>query len=159
GTCPPAGAGAGRRLSAVPPVIDDQPKRESFGAGMRQAQHQIGDIEITPGESGAGEIRAVAAITVSANRSRTSPAAQSRPRLSTLDALVLALQMAEAYLTHSRSLTGAQRRAGWVRRIDLRAGTAPQEDLGEVPLRARLLHTIEQEGGRAVSAFDCRVGT
>jgi hypothetical protein len=59
----PVGAGAGRRLSAAPPAGDDLPGQESFGAGMRLAQHQVGDIEITPGEDGAGEIRAVAAIT------------------------------------------------------------------------------------------------
>jgi len=141
----------------VPPAGDALLRQESFGAAMRRAQHQVGDIEIKPGEDGAGEIHAVATITFP-KWSGTS-LAEARPHLSTLDALVLGLQLAESYLVHSRSLTGAQRRAGWVRRIDLRAGTAPQEDLGEVPLRARLLHTIEQEGGRAVSAFDCRVGT
>jgi hypothetical protein len=55
-------------------------------------------------------------------------------------------------------LSGAQRRAGWVRRIDLRAGAAPQEDLGEVPIRASHLETVEQQGGGVVSAFECRVG-
>jgi hypothetical protein len=156
----PALAGAGRLPSAARPAIDDQPRQESsFGAGMRRAQHRIGDIEITPGEGGAGHIRAVAAITFPARRSRRSPARQSRPHLSTLDALVLALQAAEAYLTHSRSLTGAQRRASWVRRIDLRAGASPLEELGDVPLQATHRHTVQQEGGCAVSAFDCRVGT
>ena len=31
--------------------------------------------------------------------------------------------------SHSLSLTGAARRAMWVRLVNLRAGTAPQEDL------------------------------
>lgn len=166
-----AGAGSGGRPSVGQLTIDDLPRQESsFGAGMRRVRHQIRDIEITPGEgdAAAGEIRAVAAVTFPAERSRRSPVAQSRPfaqsrpRPSTLDAVVLGLQVAESYLTHSRSLTAAQRRAGWVRRIDLRAGAAPQQvqqDLGEVRLRARHLLMTEPQRGCAVSAFDCRVGT
>jgi hypothetical protein len=122
---------------------------------FRRAQHRVRDVAVSPGDGGAGHISAVATVEYPLAEHGLE---QSRPHVSTSDALVIGLQLAEAYLTHTLSLTGAHRRAMWVRRIVMRAGAAPLEDLRGIAVHATHLDTAELPAGGCASNFDCRVG-
>ena len=132
-----------------------EPAGPSLGEVFRRVEHRVRDVEVSPGEAGAGHISAVAAVDYPLE---VSAGAQSRPHVSTFDALVIGLQLAEAYLTHSLSLTGPHRRAMWVQRIVMRAGAAPQEDLRNIPVHATLVDTSNLPEGGCASTFDCRIG-
>jgi len=74
------------------------------------------------------------------------------PHLSTVDSLVLGVQLAEAYLAHALGLDAGARRSARLRRVRLQAGTTPQEDLSAVELRAELRGTepLPQAPGRSL---------
>ncbi len=80
-----------------------------------------------------------------------------RPHLSTVDALVLAVQLAELHLAVGNGLTAAERSAAVLRRAVLRAGGAPQEDLLDIPLSAQLARH-EPSGSGELSVYRCAVG-
>ncbi|WP_027346166.1 AvrD family protein [Hamadaea tsunoensis] len=83
----------------------------------------------------------------------TKDGVDQRPHLSTIDALVLAVQLAEVHLALGQGLTPAERSAAVLRKAVIRAGGAPQEDLGGIELSARLVQRQD-----AYSGYDCSVG-
>jgi hypothetical protein len=90
-----------------------------------------------------GELRATARVGVPAEWSRKGGVSQ-RPHLSTIDAVVLAVELAQAQLTAHRRLGADALRAVWVRRIVVRAGTSPlEEGLDGVPVACTTLGVEE----------------
>jgi len=130
-----------------------------FGAGFRRITHRLAELEIDHLD-GHGRIRAQAGLSYPDDWS-TKSTGSMRPHLSSIDGLVIAVQLAEAYLVHTYGLGLEQRRRMWLRAFDMRVAS-PQEDLARFAVQAI-------DGGCAgaapgsrcdyVSTFQCLVGT
>jgi hypothetical protein len=118
-----------------------------FGEGFKRVGHRLTGIEVRR-----ADVRAVAAVTYPADWSRKA-AGSPPPHLSTVDALVLAVQLAEIHLTHTYGLGLEQRRGMWLRSFEMRASATPQEDLHEFGVRAVL---VRRHG--SVSTYECAIG-
>ncbi|RZS44443.1 avirulence D protein (AvrD) [Herbihabitans rhizosphaerae] len=138
------------RLNSVDDYLGPAETR-FFGNGYRRAEYDVGDIAV----DGAG-VRSTVGVRYPVDWSRKA-AGDLRPHLSTVDMLVLGVQLCEVHLAAAGLDADARRRA-WLRKITLRAGTRPQEELdglhGAATLRER--HTARDE---AVSVYDCAIGT
>ncbi|MEV6752755.1 AvrD family protein [Streptomyces sp. NPDC051214] len=144
-----------------------------FGSGYKRVTQGLKDIT-TDGSADPGAlVTARGTLTYPRDWSRKSGAGELRPHLSSIDALVLAANLAETHLGRAFGLGAAERRRIWLRSADVRAGSAPHEDLADFPVRGRLV-AVEGptgEGGSTgeegptgeratlASTFDCRVGS
>lgn len=144
------------------PTIDDYlgPSEDRFfGAGYRRVNYRIGQVEVAGAQSDAG-VRSTVSVDYPRHWSTKAQRVDLRPHLSTVDTLVLAAQLSEIYLAHTFGLDEQQRRQSWLRKVTLRAGGAPQEELTDMPMSATLRRSAvsEQDAGLTVSLFDCQVG-
>ena len=131
-----------------------------FSRGYQRAQYDVRTVQVDPALEEGLRVTASADIHYPADWSRKRTDVDLRPHLSTVDALVLGVQMAEAHLAHAHGLDGAGRRAARLRKVVLRAGDAPQEELADVPLSASLVRSrpdADAEGGHR-SLYDSTVG-
>ncbi|MEV0522392.1 AvrD family protein [Streptomyces sp. NPDC050439] len=131
-----------------------------FGSGYKRVTQGLKDIT-TDGSADPGAlITARGTLTYPRDWSRKSGAGELRPHLSSIDALVLAANLAETHLGRAFGLGAAERRRIWLRSADVRAGSAPHEDLADFPVRGRLVAVDGPTGEDATlaSTFDCRVG-
>ena len=130
-----------------------------FSRGYQRARYDVGDVTVDRGR------RAVAAranVAYPADWSRKQEQTDLRPHLSTIDALVLGVQCAEVELIHAHLLDRDRRRSSRLRKVTLRAGTAPQEELQDITISATWLDSRPQRSGdgwRQVSRHECRVGS
>jgi hypothetical protein len=131
-----------------------------FGQGFRRVGHNITDVLIEPAVTG-GTISAKADVLYPIDWSTKTVTDAPRPHLSTVDALVIAVQLAEAHLAHTHGLDVEQRRRMWLRAFAMRAGTSPQEELTAIPASGSLLSTSPSLDGprELVSQFQFRIGT
>ncbi|WP_207400869.1 AvrD family protein [Actinomadura roseirufa] len=118
-----------------------------FSHGYRRVRYDVRDLAVSP-----GGVTGTASLAYPGDWSKKG-SGDLRPHLSTVDSLVLAVQLAEAHLAHAGGLDAGARRAARLRRVALRAGTSPQEDLDAVPLKAAYCGSA---GG--VSVFECSSG-
>lgn len=144
------------------PSIDDclgPSATRFFGEGFRRVGVRLYGVAVRPAPAGGG-VTATAEVRYPAGWSVRDAHDAPRPHLSTIDTLVIAVQAAEAYLTHSFGLQEADRRRMWVRVYTMRAGTKPQEDLAAVPVHGTALHTVPVLGGlgQAVTSFEISIG-
>ncbi|POX64077.1 hypothetical protein C3492_06715 [Streptomyces sp. Ru62] len=153
--------GTGRQLSLT--SIDDYlgpSETRFFSRGYQRAGYRVRDVVVTPADAPDAGARATVDVTYPADWSRKKDGTDLRPHLSTVDALVLGVQLAELHLAHGYGLDGAARTRMRLRKVVLRAGGAPQEELTDIPLAARLVRTEELPGpsARHLSVHDCTVG-
>ncbi len=128
-----------------------------FGAGFRQVNHGIHDIQVDIGASTAS-----AAIDVqypkewSKKRSR-----QLEPHLSTLDTMTVAAGLTEIYLRHAYSLADGEVARCWIRRAVMRASAAPTTGLTRVPASVTLRRSEPSEASLCghLSHFTCMIGS
>ncbi|GAB2715151.1 AvrD family protein [Streptomyces bullii] len=132
-----------------------------FSRGYQRAEYRVADVVVTPAEAPDAGVRATVDVGYPADWSRKKDGTDLRPHLSTVDALVLGAQLAELHLAHGYGLDGPARTRMRLRKVVLRAGGAPQEDLTGIPLAARLVRTEELPGrpARFLSVHDCTVGS
>ncbi|MGW5731772.1 MULTISPECIES: AvrD family protein [Streptomyces] len=131
-----------------------------FGSGYKRVTQALTDIT-TDGSAAPGAlVTARGTLTYPRDWSRKSGAGELRPHLSSIDALVLAANLAETHLGRAFGLGAAARRRIWLRSADVRAGSAPHEDLEDFPVRGTLVAVEGPSGAHATlaSTFDCRVG-
>ncbi|MFD7169269.1 AvrD family protein [Streptomyces violascens] len=131
-----------------------------FARGFQRATHQVYDIVASAADAAEPGVRATADLSYPADWSTKQDDTDLRPHLATTDALILGVQLAEIHLTHAYGLTPAERGASRLRKVVMRAGTQPLEDLDGVVLAAALRSTAELCDGadEFVSVFDCSVG-
>ena len=152
------------------PTIDDLlgPAGDRyFGAGYRRTVHRLTDLRIEPRPGGGGDVSATAKVEYPPGWSCKSGATAAQPHLSSVDGLLFAVELAEAFLTHTLGLDGQARRLSWLRLADLRAGSAPLGDLGRFRVTASASPTGVADGGpalpgglpAAITAFDCAIGS
>ncbi|MGY6021721.1 AvrD family protein [Streptomyces spinosirectus] len=132
-----------------------------FGSGYKRVVQDLKDITTDGSDQPGALATARGTLTYPRDWSRKSGARELRPHLSSIDALVLAVTLAEVHLGRAFALTTAQQRRTWLRQADVRAGSTPHEDLSDFPVEGRLVAREEAElGGAAATSttFDCRVG-
>jgi hypothetical protein len=130
-----------------------------FSRGFRRSEHEVSEVLLTPGPEPAAAARALATVRYPPDWSTKAIGTDLRPHLSTVDVLILGAQLAEAHLAYTYALDGPARAAMWLRRVNLRAGSAPQEDLIGLACSAELRRTTSAlEGDTLVSVYDCSVG-
>lgn len=134
------------------------PSERYFGEGYRRVERRLEDIEPVDGADGRVE-RLDAAASVSYPVDWSSKRGSNlRPHLSTVDALLLSVDMAHAYLL-ACGLAEDAVPALWLHSARMRSGTAPLEELARFPVSARPDPTVTGSilGSRLVG-FTCTVG-
>lgn len=129
-----------------------------FAEGFKRVAHALTDLEIRPSD-GRGTIRAFAELTYPENWSQKATG-RLRPHLSSVDALILSVELADAYLTHAYGLRPEQRQRMWLRSFDMRAA-ASQGDLDRFDVVAVATDCAVRDGLHAdeTTAFECHIGT
>jgi hypothetical protein len=130
-----------------------------FSRGYQRAEYRVRDIVVNPSQAPEPGVRAQVDVGYPEDWSKKDDIDQ-RPHLSTVDALVLGVQLAELHLAHGYGLTGPDRARARLRKAVLRAGGEPQEDLAGIPLSARLVKSEDATGApsRVLSVYSCTVG-
>jgi len=143
--------------------IDDclGPSRQRFfGGGFKRVLHDVRDVGISADDDGRGVLRARASLSYPADWSTKANDTSLRPHLSTVDALLLAIQLTEVYLTHAGDFELEQRRRMWLRSFTMRAGATPTENLGDFPIEA--MHVDREPAPFTlcgeISTFACVIG-
>jgi hypothetical protein len=130
-----------------------------FGAGFRHVVHRVTDVMVDP-RPGVGTVSAAAAVDYPADWSVKTTDCPLRPHVSTVDALIIAVQVAEAYLTQAHGLDRAARARMWLAGFEMKAGASAQERLSDVEVRGRRRpFGVAATGRDIVSRLDIRVGT
>ena len=131
-----------------------------FSRGYQRAEYKVRDVVVTPVEAPDAGVRAAVDVGYPADWSRKKDGTDLRPHLSTVDALVLGVQLADLHLAHGYGLNDETRRRMRLRKVVLRAGGAPQEELKGIPLAARMVKTEALPGlpARFLTTHDCTVG-
>ena len=126
-----------------------------FGTGYRRVSHRFHDERAE--ETAA--LTARCSIDCPSDWSRKGSFDQ-RPHLSTIDVLVIAAQFAELLLLRTFALTDEDRARMWVRKVLIRAGSAPVEDsLDDLPVTAKIRQTQSDEGSDAVTGVSVSVAS
>jgi len=130
-----------------------------FSRGYQRARYGVRDITVAVDEQGGG-VTAEADVHYPADWSTKKKAGDLRPHLSTVDALVLGVQLAEIHLGAANCLDAADRRETTLRKVVIRSGNAPQEDLRGIRLAAAHVRSTPVDGtaGRVRSVYDTTVG-
>ncbi|GGS37343.1 AvrD family protein [Actinokineospora fastidiosa] len=138
--------------ATVDDYLGDGAKR-FFSAGYRRVDYAFGPVTVSVRAADDATVATTVGLAYPVDWSKKTASADLRPHLSTIDAILLGVQLAELCLVSAFRPDPAAHRAMWVRRIKIRAGRAPEEDLGELPLGARLRGTSD-----GVSVVDGQVG-
>jgi hypothetical protein len=138
-----------------------------FASGFRRAEYDVTGIAVHgpgnpgPGSPGPGSTARIG-IGYPSNWSTKAERTDLRPHLSTIDLLVLSVQLAEMHLMRTHGLDAGQRRVSWLRKVSLRAGKVPQENLRHMEASAVPAGPgpvpFPDADGMWVSAYDCAVG-
>jgi hypothetical protein len=131
-----------------------------FGSGYKRVGQALCDLECHGSMAPGAGVRALGSLSYPPDWSRKAAGRELRPHLSSIDALVLAVSLAEAHLAAAGRLDEDQLRRAWLCRVQVRAGARPHEQLDGFPVTARLLRSWPN--GRAdtpvSSEYDCRIG-
>jgi len=125
-----------------------------FGEGFKRVDHALTGLRV------AGRtIAAEATLSYPDDWSRKS-SGTLRPHLSSVDGLVIAGELADAWLTHTFGLSLDQRRRAWLRAFEMRVA-APTEELASFGVVASHDDCVPALGARCdfVSTFRCHIGT
>ncbi|WP_086662132.1 AvrD family protein [Lentzea kentuckyensis] len=146
------------RFATVEEYLGDRETR-FFGEGYKRATYRLSGIESADGEGGP-VVSATAAVGYPADWSRKGTIDQL-PHLSTIDVLLLGVQLAEIWLARHAGLGEQARRSAWIREAHIKAGSSPvEEELTGFAVTAARSRVAEQaEPGRVVSTLDCQVGS
>lgn len=137
--------------------IDDQlgPRADRyFGVGFKRVSHRITNAVLDPGDN---SITAHARLQYPPDWSSKTTVGSRTPHVSSLDVAALAVQLADLYFTATFGLTDEQRRGLTIRRLTIKAGRTPQEQLADVSMSAQRVVT-KNDDDAAVTRFTGHVG-
>ncbi|GAQ50911.1 AvrD family protein [Streptomyces acidiscabies] len=130
-----------------------------FGSGFRRVRQRLTAIALTGGPE---STRATATASVGYPGDWSAKGTGGLvPHLSTIDALVLAARTAELLLTHAYGLDAGARSRMWLRRVVIRAGDRPQEDLARLPVHGtvRPAESVAVADGLRTSVVGVTIGS
>ena len=146
---------------AVRETVDDHlgpGANRFFSAGYRRVGYTFGPVVADVRSEHDARVTTHVGLTYPADWSTKLAGTDLRPHLSTIDAILLGVQLAELCVVRTFRLDAEAHRALWIRRVRIRAGQRPEEDLSELPLEGRLAGTGTGTVLPVVSLVDCRVG-
>nr|WP_246313126.1 AvrD family protein [Leifsonia shinshuensis] len=131
-----------------------------FGEGFRRVHHAIRDVHTAMGVEGVFGVQGSAALKYPEDWSTKPGKSELRPHLSTIDAFLVSVELIDLLLVQQFGLDSAGRADAWISAVDFRSGTAPLEDLRDVPVAAGVLRTVPGSGwaGGYVSTVESTVG-
>jgi hypothetical protein len=112
-----------------------------FGAGYRRVDYRYGDVVAEAFDDVAGKLETTVGLSYPADWSKKTEGVTLRPHLSTVDGLILAIELSEACLAHACRLSPGQRSRLWVSGVRIKAGAEPNEELGTLDATTRILAT------------------
>lgn len=144
------------RYSSIDDLLGDRQTR-FFGAGYRRIRRRVTAVRLSTRESA---IEASAEIEYPSAWS-TKTSRELQPHLSSIDALSIASQLAEAYLRVVYGLEGRAADELKIARSVLKPGPTPTTDLANVAARCVFADAlgVDAVSGRQRSLFNARVGT
>ncbi|QZZ31660.1 hypothetical protein A7X85_40465 [Streptomyces sp. ST1015] len=130
-----------------------------FASGFLRVRQRLTAIALTGGPEST-RAAATASVTYPADWSAKG-AGGLVPHLSSIDALVLAARTAELLLTHAYGLDAGARSRMWLRRVVIRTGGRPQEDLARLRVRGtvRPAESVAVADGLRTSAVGVTIGS
>jgi hypothetical protein len=131
-----------------------------FATGYRRVCHQVLDVRTTCGDCEIPGAEATVTVEYPHDWSKKTEAMDILPHLSSVDMMVLGAQLCEAHLSHAYGLDAEARRRMRLKRVTLRAGTTPQEDLVALKASATLRKTnvLPEDDSRFLSVYRCKIG-
>jgi Pseudomonas avirulence D protein (AvrD) len=131
-----------------------------LGDGHRGVDQHLYDVRLGADEFGEHGVRAKASVRYPARWSVKDNPIELGPHLSTVDAAILAVNLAECHLVHARGLSPEQRRRAWTRSLELRAGDQPLLDLDEFAVEGRVIESRADPLSLCgqVTTLECRIG-
>lgn len=131
-----------------------------FATGYRRVRHQVSDVRTTPSDAERPGAEATISVEYPRDWSKKTDSMDILPHLSSVDLIVLGAQLCEAHLSHAYDLEAQARRQLRLRKVTLRAGTTPQEDLVGLTASVTLRKTcvIPANDNRFLSVYRCKIG-
>ncbi|PKE29916.1 hypothetical protein CWS43_14315 [Rahnella sp. AA] len=148
-----------KKFSSVDEILGPSENR-FFSSGYRCSEHKVSNLTFPePGENNCC-LEATVSFFYPSNWSVKNAGMDVTPHLSTIDMLVLAMQMVETHLSFHFGLSMDDLDTNHVNEIAIHAGTKPQEDLNDIPVSLVLRRSVEKtdDSSRKVSTYECRVG-
>lgn len=138
-----------------------------FGSGYTRVGQELRQLCVNRSAAPGSLITGRASLRYPDDWSRKAAGRELRPHLSSIDALVFAVSLAEVHVNVARDLTSSQQRRTWVRSVRIRAGSGPHEELDDFPVRAQLRVTVgagpelfaDAVNGLLTSEYHCQIGT
>lgn len=129
-----------------------------FGNGFRAVEYIRGPLTVRDDADHCTTVDSVVGVQYPGDWSVKKPTTGLKPHFSTLDGLILGAELAEASLASAEDptrLSGAR-----IRRVQIRAGGQPQEDLGHISATAVRRATAPSStiGDPTSSTVDCKLG-
>jgi hypothetical protein len=131
-----------------------------FGSGYRKVSHHLRFLGCETTVPGSWHASGTADVCYPGDWSRKSGASELRPHLSSIDAVALAVRLAEQGLAQALSLDQEQRRRMWLRSVTFRAAAEPLMSLADFGVRAAAVRSAPEPFSLCghASSVECRVG-
>ncbi|HHQ6628040.1 TPA: AvrD family protein [Serratia fonticola] len=132
-----------------------------FSSGYRRSEHHISNLVLRANtEEKQHCLEAVVSLSYPRDWSVKNIGMDVTPHLSTIDMLVIAIQMIETHLTCCFDLSQTELQKIHIGEIAIHAGTKPQENLNDIPITATLRRSEPKHNDpyRFISTYECRVG-
>lgn len=143
------------RSGSIDDLLGDGRSR-FFGTGFRHVRQTVGEIDIDPE---GGVVSAVARMSYPSNWS-TKSGGELEAHLSTLDGLVIAAQLGEAFVRTAHALDEEQVARMFLSRVVLKSGVAPTLDLSRVVINGRVkkMGTSDESIGGRLTELAFQIG-
>ncbi|MDJ0396711.1 AvrD family protein [Rhodococcus sp. G-MC3] len=129
-----------------------------FGHGYRRVGYGFGAVECR--YAAASEtVETTLQLEYPSDWSKKKASRLQRPHLSSLDAIVVGVQIADAVLTHWFRLDSVDRSASWIREIHIKAGSAPQEDLAILHVTGTVIESTLTDSFWRASTIAVSIGS
>ena len=129
-----------------------------FGAGFRRVTYAVRDVTTSVAPDLAHTTTATVGVAYPRDWSRKR-STELRPHFSTVDAIVLASDLAVLGIADARHLDRADTARAHVRSLRISAANRPQEDLDALPATVVARDAGGTADGGVVTRVDCRIGT
>lgn len=148
-----------KMFSTVDEILGPSENR-FFSSGYRCSEHKVSNLAFPElGENNCC-LEATVSLFYPPNWSVKNVGMDVTPHLSTIDMLVLAMQMVETHLSFHFGLSMDDLDTNPVNELAIHAGTKPQENLNDIPVSLMLRRCEEKadDSSKKVSTYECRVG-
>lgn len=149
-----------KTFSSIDEILGPSENR-FFSSGYRSSEHHISNLVLrATTEEKQRCLEAVVSLSYPRNWSIKNIGMDVTPHLSTIDMLVLAIQMIEAHQTCCFDFSETEIQKIHIGEIAIHAGPKPQENLNDIPIAATLRRSEPKHGDpyRIISTYECRVG-